>query len=57
MVDSEVGVEALKCEERGELGCRVRKVVVCELCEGEEGDPVVLLIVDINAKVLFENLV
>ena len=35
----------------------MRSIVVCKLSEGEEVDPVVLLIVDVHPKVLFQDLV
>ena len=35
----------------------VAGVVVCKLCEGQEVDPVILFVVDIDVEVLFQNLV
>lgn len=57
LVYGEFGVVTLVREERGELGRGVRSVVVCELRERKKGDPIVLLIIDIDAKVLFEYLI
>ena len=50
-------MEALVGEEGGDHSHRLRSVVVCELCELEEVDPVILLIVDIHLKVLLQDLI
>ncbi len=42
----------------GGYACRgVRSIVVCEFREWKEGDPIVLLVVDVNPEVLFEYLI
>ena len=53
----EFGMEALVGQEGHDHRCRLRGVVVCELREWEEVDPVVLLIIDVHPKVLFQDLV
>lgn len=55
--DSELGVVAFVCEKWGYAGGGVRGIVVGKFGEGEEVGPVVLLIVDVDSKVLFENLI
>jgi len=45
------------CEERCDIGCQMGCVVICKLGDWQLGNPVILLIVDENAKVLFEDLV
>jgi hypothetical protein len=56
-MDGEVGVIALVGEEWGNAcGC-IRSVVACELCEGQEFRPVVLLIVGVYLKILLKCLV
>jgi len=45
------------CEERRDIGCRMGCVVICKLSDWQLGNPVVLLIIDENVKVLFEDLV
>ena len=56
-MDVERGVVAFVGEEGGGARSRVRGVVVGELGEGEEVDPVVLLVVDVDSEVLLEHLV
>src|SRR6266481_9724414 len=56
-VKHEVWVVALICEERGNSCGAARSVVVCELSEGEEAQPVVLLVVAVDVEVLFQSLV
>ncbi len=44
--------------EEGGYACRgMGSVVVCEFRERKEGNPVVLLVVDVNPEVLFEYLI
>ena len=43
--------------EWGDLRCGTRGVVVCELAEGEELVPVVLLVVTVDPDILFQGLV
>jgi len=50
-------MKTLVSEERGDHGCRVRSVVVCKLCQREEVNPIILLIVDVHLKILFQDLV
>src|SRR5882724_253627 len=50
-------MEALVGEERGDHGCRVRRVVVWKLSQGQEVDPIILLVVDVYPKILFQDLV
>ena len=56
-VDVERGVIAFVGEEGGGARSGVRGVVVGELGEGKEVDPVVLLVVDVDSEVLLEHLV
>src|SRR5882672_9029936 len=51
------GMKALVGEEGGDHGGQVRGIVVCKLCKGQEVDPVVLLVVDVYPKILFQDLV
>jgi len=51
------GMKTLVSEERGDHGRRVRHVIVCKLGQGKEVDPIVLLVVDIHPKILFQDLV
>ena len=53
----EFGVEAFVGEEGRNLSGCMRSVVVSEFGEREERNPIVLLVVDIDAKILFEDLV
>src|SRR5882672_3160679 len=53
----EFRVKALVGKERGDHGGRMRGIVVCKLCKGQEVDPVVLLVVDVDPKILFQDLV
>ena len=57
LVDGELGMVSFIRKERGELRRGMRSVVVREFRERKEGDPVVLLIVDVDTEVLLENLV
>ena len=50
-------MKTLVGEERGDHGHRVRSVVVCKLIQGKEVDPIILLVVDIHLKILFQDLV
>ena len=43
--------------ERRHLGCRVFTVVVRKFCKGQEVDTVILLVVDVDAEILFQDLV
>ena len=56
-VDGEVRVIAFVGVEWGDLRHGARGVVVCELAEGEELVPVVLLVVTVDLDVLFQGLV
>src|SRR6266481_1069354 len=56
-VKREVWVVALVCEERGNSCGAARCVVVCELSEGEEARPVILLVVAVDMEVLFQSLI
>ena len=47
-------MEAVIGEERRECGSRVPRIVVRKLCQGKEIGPISLLIVAINAQVLFK---
>jgi len=42
---------------KGDHGCRVWSIVVCKLSQGKEVDPIILLVVDIHLKTLFQDLV
>src|SRR5882672_9194386 len=53
----EFGVKALVGKEGGDHGGQMRSIVVCEFGEGQEVDPVVLLVVDVYPKILFQDLV
>ena len=53
----EFGVEALVRKEGGDHGRRVRRVVVRKLGQGKEVGPIVLLVVDVYPKILFQDLV
>src|SRR5882724_2154619 len=53
----EFGMKALVSKEWSDHGCQVQSVVVRKLCQREEVDPVVLLVVDIYLKILFQDLV
>src|SRR5467141_334230 len=53
----EFGVKALVGEEGGDHGGRMRSIVVCKFGKGQEVDPVVLLVVDVYPKILFQDLV
>ena len=50
-------MKTLVGEERGDHGRRVRSIVVCKLGQGKEVDPIVLLVVDVHPKILFQDLV
>jgi len=50
-------VEALVGKEGCDHGHRLQSVIVDELCEWEEVDPVILLIVDVHPKVLLQDLI
>ena len=50
-------MKTIVSEERGDHGFRVQSVVVCKLGQGKEVDPIVLLVVDVHLKVLFQDLV
>src|SRR6266481_2420353 len=56
-VKREVWVVALVCEEWGNSCGAARCVVVCELGEGDEARPVILLVVAVDMEVLFQSLV
>src|SRR5882724_10502963 len=53
----EFRMEAFVGEEWGDRGRRVRSVVVHELGKRKEVDPIVLLVVDVHPKILFQDLV
>jgi hypothetical protein len=53
----EFRVEPLVCEEGSDLCSRMCSVVVSKFGEGKEVDSVILLIIDVYPKVLFEDLV
>ena len=55
--DFEFGVEALVGEEGGDHGGQMRSIIVCELGKGQEVHPVILLVVDVYPKILFQDLV
>src|SRR6266481_9466689 len=56
-VKHEVRVVSLVCEEQGNSCGAARHVVVCELGEREEAQPIILLVVAVDAEVLFQSLV
>ena len=56
-VDGELGMEAVIGIERGTIDRGLMSVVVCEFCERQEAYPIVLLVVAIDTKVLFDGLV
>lgn len=45
------------CEKWCDPGCRVCRVVVRKFCKGQEVGPIVLLVVDVDANVLFKDLI
>ncbi len=53
--DIDAGVSTVDCEKRRYLRCAAHRVIVAELGEGQEAGPIVLLVVDVCAKVLFEG--
>src|SRR5882724_5506954 len=53
----EFGMKPLVSKERGNHGRRVQHVVVCKLSQRKEVDPIVLLVVDVHLKILFQDLV
>src|SRR5467141_2867311 len=53
----EFGVEALVCKEGGDHSSRMRSIIVCKFGKGQEVDPVILLVVDVYPKILFQDLV
>src|SRR5882672_11182016 len=53
----EFRVKALVGKEGGDHGGRMRSIVVCKFGKGQEVDPVILLVIDVNPKVLFQDLV
>src|SRR5882672_11914581 len=53
----EFRVKALVGEEGGDHGSRMRSIVVYEFGKGQEVDPVILLVVDVYPKILFQDLV
>ena len=53
----EFGMKTHVSEEWGDHGCRVRGIVVHELGQGQEVNPVILLIIDVHLKVLLQDLV
>ena len=53
----ELWMETLVSKELGDHCCRVSCVVVHEFSQGKEIDPVVLLVVDVHPKILFQDLV
>ena len=50
-------METLVCKKRSNTGSRMLSIGVGKLCEGLKVLPVVLLVVDKDAKVLFKDLV
>ena len=56
-VDGKVRVIPLVGIERGNGGSRAQSIVVSKLCEREQCEPVVLLIVAVDLDVLFQGLV
>ena len=50
-------MEPLIREEGGHIRGQKLGIIVCELSDGKMVDPVVLLVVDVDAQVLFEDLV
>ena len=50
-------MKAFVGKEGGKHGFRVQGIVVHKLGQGEEVDPVILLVVDAHTKVLFQDLV
>src|SRR6266481_2685973 len=52
-----VGMVPLVGKEWCGAGSGARGVVVCELCEGQEAGPVVLLVVAVHPEVLLEGLI
>jgi len=50
-------MKTLVHKEWSDHGFRVQSVVVRKLCQWEEVDPVILLVVDIYPKILFQALV
>src|SRR5882724_1388457 len=53
----EFQMEAFVGEEWGDHGRRVQSVVVRKLGKRKEVDPIVLLVVDVHPKILFQDLV
>ena len=56
-VDREIGMISLVGEERGYAHGSTGHVVVGEFCKGKELQPVVLLVVAVNLKVLLKDLI
>ena len=50
-------MKTLISKEWGVHGHRVQGVVVCELSQGQEVSPVVLLIIDVHPEELLQNLI
>ena len=55
--DGDVGVIAFVGEERSYTGSSAGRIVVCEFSKGKDFQPIVLLVVTENAKILFQSLI
>ena len=50
-------MESFVREEGCDLCGRMGSIIVCEFCKGQEVCPIILLVVDIDVKVLLQDLV
>ena len=54
-IGGELRVVALVCKERSGSGGRTFRIIVCEFCDGEPVRPVILLIITVDAEILFHT--
>ena len=50
-------MKTVVCIERRTIDCRLMCIIVCEFCERQKIRPIILLIIAIDAKILFDSLV
>ena len=55
-VCGDVGVIPLVCKEWGSTSSGIGGVIIHKFCEGQEVEPVVLLVVAVDSEVLFQGL-
>ena len=56
-VDRELGMKTVICIERRTIDHRLVYIIVCKFCERQEIRSIILLIIAIDTKILFDSLI